>query len=64
MSEENNASSNPEEKKLTVSVEETTSQTKHVFKLRGISFDYTVTTGTIVLKEEDLEEGEEDFTDE
>lgn len=58
MSEENNELSNPEEKKLTVSVEETTSQTKHVFKLRGISFDYTVTTGTIVLKEEDLEEGE------
>lgn len=58
MSEEIKETNNNEEKKSTVSVEETTSQTKHTFNLAGESFDYTVTTGTIVLKEEDVEEGE------
>ncbi|MDF1520204.1 MAG: hypothetical protein RQ728_01905 [Brevefilum sp.] len=58
----------PEEKKVPekaekentskTSVEETTSQTKHSIKLRGEKINYTVTTGTIVLKEEDVEEGE------
>lgn len=58
----------PEEKKETekadegntpkTSVEETTSQTKHNIELHGEKINYTVTTGTIVLKEEDVEEGE------
>jgi carboxypeptidase C (cathepsin A) len=58
MPEENKESNNTEETKATVPVEETTSQTRHRFTLRGESFEYTVTTGTIVLKEEDVEEGE------
>lgn len=58
MTEEKKELNHTEEEKSTVSVEETTSQTKHTFNVRGESFDYTVTTGTIVLKEEDLEEGE------
>ncbi len=58
----------PEEKKVTekaeeenaskTPVEETTSQTKHSIELHGEKINYTVTTGTIVLKEEDVEEGE------
>jgi len=39
-------------------VQETTSQTNHTFETDSGSFDYTVTTGTIILKEEDVEEGE------
>lgn len=39
-------------------VEETTSLTQHSIKINGGQLDYTVTTGTIVLKEEDVEQGE------
>lgn len=58
MVEENKENKITEEKKTKELIEETTSQTKHSFNLRGESFEYTVTTGTIVLKEEDVEEGE------
>jgi len=58
MSEEKKESNNTEDKETPVSVEETTSQTKHTLMLNGETFDYTVTTGTIVLKEEDIEKGE------
>ena len=58
MSEEARKNKNNDEKKNTTPVEETTSQTKHHFRLGGESFEYTVTTGTIILKEEDLDEGE------
>lgn len=44
----------PGEKK----VEETKSETRHTLVLNGEKIDYTVTTGTIVLKDEDVEEGE------
>ena len=39
-------------------IEEKSVQTHHTYNLNGTKFDYTVTTGTIVLKEEDLESGE------
>jgi carboxypeptidase C (cathepsin A) len=39
-------------------VSETQSETQHSIVLNGQKIDYTVTTGTIILKEEDLEEGE------
>ena len=39
-------------------VTENSSETHHSIMLNGQKIDYTVTTGTIVLKEEDLEEGE------
>ncbi len=58
MVEENKKIEDTEEKNQKASVEETISQTKHEFILHGESFKYTVTTGTIILKEEDVEEGE------
>ena len=42
----------------TTPIEETSSETQHKIILRGKEINYTVTTGTIVLKEEDVEEGE------
>jgi len=39
-------------------VEETSSVTQHAIKINGELLEYTVTTGTIVLKEEDVEHGE------
>jgi len=39
-------------------VEEITSTTKHTIKLNGQRINYNVTTGTIILKEEDTDEGE------
>ncbi len=39
-------------------VSETTAQTRHSITLNGQKIDYTVTTGTIILKEEDVEAGE------
>jgi len=56
--EKNNAEKTENEKTPAPSVEETSSQTKHSIVLNGEQLDYTVTTGTIVLKEEDVEEGE------
>ena len=57
MTEEKPAPEKTENGKPTA-VEETSAQTKHSIVLNGKQIDYTVTTGTIVLKEEDLEEGE------
>ena len=45
-------------KKIPSQVQETSSQTKHTITLNGEKIEYTVTTGTIILKEEDVEEGE------
>jgi len=39
-------------------IEETSSQTKHSIILNDEKINYTVTTGTIILKEENIEEGE------
>ena len=39
-------------------VEESKTETHHTITLHGEKIDYTVTTGTIILKEEDVEEGE------
>lgn len=58
MPEKTEENKNTEETQVKSPVEETASQTKHTFVSDGDSFDYTVTTGTIVLKEEDIEEGE------
>jgi len=53
---------NNEEKKIEkspeTSIEETKTNTQHSIVLNGEKIDYTVTTGTIILKEEDVEEGE------
>jgi carboxypeptidase C (cathepsin A) len=57
--EQNKSDQSAEEKKAApVVVEEVTSQTQHSIDIKGEKIDYQVTTGTIVLKEEDLEEGE------
>jgi len=45
-------------KKIPSQVQETSSQTKHTITLNGEKIEYTVTTGTIILKDEDVEEGE------
>lgn len=42
----------------TVAVQEKLSITHHSIKVNGEEINYTVTTGTIVLKEEDVDEGE------
>ncbi len=47
-----------DEKKPVPPVEEKTSITKHSVTVNGRQLDYTVTAGTILLKEEDLEEGQ------
>lgn len=51
---------NKEEKqaKPAPAMEETTQQTHHSMMLDGEKITYTVTTGTIILKEEDVDEGE------
>ncbi len=41
-----------------IPVEEKSSVTQHSIEINGETIDYTVTTGTIVLKEEDVDEGE------
>ncbi|MBG0786570.1 MAG: peptidase S10 [Anaerolineaceae bacterium] len=57
MADEKNNS--PEENASTPApVAETTAQTHHSITLNGQKIDYVVTTGTIILKEEDVEEGE------
>lgn len=59
----NNEKKNPEntekaDQSTPTIVEETTSITQHTIKLDGVQIEYTVTTGTIVLKEEDVEQGD------
>jgi len=46
------------EKTPSPTIEETLSQTQHALTVNGEKMNYTVTTGTIILKEEDIEEGE------
>ncbi len=46
------------EKAAPTIVEETSSVTQHSIQINGREINYTVTTGTIILKEEDVEEGE------
>jgi len=53
-----NTEKNENEKAPAPSVEETESTTQHTIVLNGKEIKYTVTTGTIVLKEEDVDEGE------
>ena len=47
-----------EDKNIPPSIPETSSQTRHTVTLNGEKINYTVTTGTIILKEEDIEKGE------
>ncbi|MEA3326474.1 MAG: peptidase S10 [Chloroflexota bacterium] len=49
---------NNKENATLLPVQETTSQTKHTIILNDGKINYTVTTGTIILKDEDVEEGE------
>lgn len=56
MNDENNDDNNHE--KQPVTVEESVSETKHTITLGGEKINYSVQTGTIVLKEETVEEGE------
>jgi len=46
------------ESKATSAVEETTSITQHTITIKGEELSYSVSTGTIILREEDIEEGE------
>ena len=56
--EKSNVEKVDKENKSTPQIQETSSQTKHSITLNGENFEYTVTTGTIILKEENVEEGE------
>ncbi len=56
--EKNNSPENNKSAPAPTPVAETTAQTHHSITLNGQKIDYTVTTGTIILKEEDVEEGE------
>lgn len=61
MSTENKKQDNREQTEQSTTptiVEETSSVTQHSIEINGNKLDYTVTTGTIVLKEEDVEQGE------
>jgi carboxypeptidase C (cathepsin A) len=54
----NTSEKSTEPKSPSQKIEETISQTSHAITLNKEKINYTVTTGTIVLKEEDIEEGE------
>jgi carboxypeptidase C (cathepsin A) len=54
--QKNDSGDQPAEKAPAVA--ETSSQTRHSITLNGQKIEYTVTTGTIILKEEDVEAGE------
>ena len=56
--EKNSAEKNDNEKSPSSTIEEKLTQTKHSIVLHDEKIDYTVTTGTIILKDEDVEEGE------
>ena len=58
MSEENNNNDQTNEASPVQTIEETSVQTKQNIVLQGENIKYTVTTGTIILKEEDLDKGE------
>jgi carboxypeptidase C (cathepsin A) len=50
--------STDKEKMPTPASEENSSETHHTIRINGDIIEYTVTTGTIILKEENVEEGE------
>ncbi|MBG0770625.1 MAG: peptidase S10, partial [Anaerolineaceae bacterium] len=56
--EKNNTPDNKPTPPAPTPVAETTALTHHSIVLNGQKIDYTVTTGTIILKEEDVDEGE------
>ena len=56
--EKDNSTENKPSTPTPTPVAETSAQTHHSIVLNGQKIDYTVTTGTIILKEEDVEEGE------
>ncbi len=58
--EPQNNEKSSEQKQETPKVEETLSVTQHTISLKQETINYTVTTGTIILKEEDVEEGEKE----
>ncbi len=58
MAEEHNNHKEKSNSEKTPTIEETSSETQHTITLNGEKLNYTVTTGTIILKEEDVEEGE------
>lgn len=58
MADNNDHDENKKDKSSETKIEEAKSETKHSIVLNGEKIDYTVTTGTIILKEEDIEEGE------
>jgi carboxypeptidase C (cathepsin A) len=56
--EKNNQENDNKENNTTPPINETSSQTNHSILLNGEQIDYTVTTGTIILMDEDVDEGE------
>jgi len=58
MPEQKSSEEKNKEKSQDLKIEETISTTQHTIVLKGEKIDYTVSTGTIILKEEDVEEGE------
>ncbi len=57
MSEEKQEKKEQQEK---TGIEEIVSETSHSITLKGEKISYSVTTGTIILKDEDIEEGEKE----
>ena len=59
MTENKPPADSPDKEKMPVpAAEESTSESHHIIRINGNIIEYTVTTGTIILKEEDIEEGE------
>lgn len=59
MTEKDNTQKNDEKTQTSIpSIEETSSVTQHSTSIHGEEINYTVITGTIILKEEDVDEGE------
>jgi len=56
--EKNKQENDKKESQSAPSVDETIKTTQHSINLNGEKIEYTVSTGTIILKEEDVEEGE------
>ncbi len=59
MTENKPSNNSPDnEKTPTPAAVESTSESHHALRIKGDIIEYTVTTGTIILKEEDVDEGE------
>lgn len=58
MTDHNRKEEKTDEKSKPVKIEETKTETQHSIVMNGEKIDYSVTTGTIILKEEDIDEGE------